>query len=119
MIKSSKKINILIIIITILFFILFFTSANFEKNKMLQLYSSGKNKIENQQYQEAQEIFSKLGDYKDSLEQIEIAKILEQKKKKYAIMLLKNLTLKTIKIPLNYLSKLMNLRTAKNILITI
>lgn len=80
MIKSSKKINILIVIITILFFTLFFTSAYFEKNKMLQLYSSGKEKIEKQQYQEAQEILGKLGDYKDSLEQIEIAKILEQKK---------------------------------------
>lgn len=80
MIKSSKRINILIVIITILFFILFFTSAYFEKNKMLQLYSSGKEKIENQQYQEAQEILGKLGDYKDSLEQIEIAQILEQKK---------------------------------------
>ena len=80
MIKSSKKLHVLIIILIILFFALFFTSANFEKNRMLRLYSSGKDKIESQQYQEAQEIFNKLGDYKDSLEQIEIAKILEQKK---------------------------------------
>jgi len=80
MITSSKKIITLIIITTILFFILFFTSAYFERNKMLQLYSFGKNKIENKEYQKAQEIFSELGDYKDSLEQIEIAKTLEQQK---------------------------------------
>lgn len=47
---------------------------------MLELYNDGIDKINNKEYQEAQEILSELGDYKDSFNQINLAKILQQQK---------------------------------------
>lgn len=78
-----SKINILIIILVILFTILFLGSAYSQRVRLLALYQSGINKVENQEYREAQEILSELGEYKDSLEYIKLAQNLEQKCETY------------------------------------
>lgn len=78
MFKNKKK--LILYFSFILFFISFLWNAFNQRTYMITLYKDGINKISNGNYQEAQEILGKLGDYKDSLEQIEIAKILEQKK---------------------------------------
>lgn len=78
--NKFKKTNILIIILIVLFIILFLGSAYSQRKKLLTIYQSGISKLENKEYQEAQEILSELGDYKDSLNQINIAKILQQQK---------------------------------------
>lgn len=80
MIKYFKKKNKINSFLLISFLIIFFISAYFERIEMLELYKSGIDKIENHEYQAAKEILSELGDYKDSIEQIEIAQILEQQK---------------------------------------
>lgn len=80
MIEYLKRKNKFNLIILVLFFIIFIISAYFERNKMLDLYKSGIDELRNQEYQNAQEILSELGDYKDSYEQIRIAQILEQQK---------------------------------------
>ena len=78
MFNKKKK---LIWYFTFIVFIIFFLWNAFEQRKyMIALYESGNYKIDNQEYQEAQEIFSELGDYKDSFDKIKIAQILEQQK---------------------------------------
>ncbi len=78
MFKNKKK--LILYFSFILFIISFLWNAFNQRTYMITLYKDGINKISNGNYQEAQEILGKLGDYKDSLEQIEIAKILGQKK---------------------------------------
>lgn len=79
MLTSNKK-NIFFIVIICITVVLFFRNAYFEKNRLINLYNDGIEKINKKEYQEAQEILNELGDYKDSYEQIRIAKILEKKK---------------------------------------
>lgn len=50
---------------------------------MLGLYEAGIDKMNDGEYQEAQEILSELGDYKDSLTQIKNAQNLEHQKEIY------------------------------------
>lgn len=78
MFKNKKK--LILYFSFILFIISFLWNAFNQRTYMIALYKDGINKISNGNYQEAQESLGKLGDYKDSLEQIEIAKILGQKK---------------------------------------
>lgn len=67
--KGKYRIYILILILC---FVLCLIAVN-EKEKMISMYELGIEKMENQEYQEAQEILRELGDYKDCLNQIEIA----------------------------------------------
>lgn len=78
MFKNKKK--LILYFSFILFIISFLWNAFNQRTYMITLYKDGIDKISSGNYQEAQESLGKLGDYKDSLEQIEIAKILEQKK---------------------------------------
>lgn len=73
MIKYLKKKNTKYIILFISFLIVFLGSAYFQRKNMMGLYEAGIEEIENQNYEKAQEILSELGDYKDSLQQIEFA----------------------------------------------
>ena len=79
----NKKKKFIISVLTILFTILFMVNAYNQRKQMLTLYNSGKEKINNEEYQEAQEILGKLGDYKDSFEQIKDAQALQKKKEIY------------------------------------
>lgn len=56
------------------FTILYFGSAFYKREQLFRDYQLAINKIENNSYQEAINIFSKLGDYKDSIKYIEFAK---------------------------------------------
>lgn len=76
----SKKGKISLILLLLTFVILFISRAYTQRKQMLALYESGINKISEKEYQKAQEILSKLGDYKDSFDKIEIAQVLEQQK---------------------------------------
>lgn len=81
MINNRKK--IIAYVLFILFVILFLCIAFTQRKHMLEIYEAGKNKISNEQYKEAQEILSELGDYKDSLDLIKSAQVLAQKKELY------------------------------------
>lgn len=70
---SIKKSKYIIYILTLFFGLVLCVIAVREKEKMISRYELGIEKIENKEYQEAQEILRELGDYKDSLKQIEIA----------------------------------------------
>lgn len=81
MINFLKKYQkFLFVLFLFSFLLIFIGKAFFERDRMLRIYQSGLNKINNEEYQEAQEILGELGDYKDSLNQIELAKNLEQQK---------------------------------------
>lgn len=69
-IKKNQK--ILFISFLFVFVIVFLGKAFFERNKMLGKYEDAIDKITNKKYQEAQDIFYNLGDYKDSLKYIKI-----------------------------------------------
>ena len=79
----NKKNKIIISAIFVLFMILFLLNALNQRKYMLTLYNSAIDKIHNEEYKEAQEILRELGDYKDSLDQIEITQNLEYKKEIY------------------------------------
>ena len=68
----NKKNKLILTILLMLFAIIFFYSAYTQREQMLDLYESGTNKIYAGEYQEAQEIFGELGDYKDSKKQAKI-----------------------------------------------
>lgn len=70
---NIKKSKYRIYILALLFCLSLFVIATREKEKMISKYELGIEKIENKEYQEAQEILRELGDYKDSLKQIELA----------------------------------------------
>lgn len=76
----NKISKLILVALSVLIIILFFHKAPAQKKYMLETYESGINSINNENYVEAQEILSELGDYKDSLEQIEKAQSLEQQK---------------------------------------
>lgn len=90
--NKFSKINKLTITLIILFVVLFFGSAYFQRGKMLSLYQSGIDKLENQEYREAQEILSELGDYKDSIQYVKLSQVLENNFEIYdqAVDLFKN-----------------------------
>lgn len=79
----NKMRKLILVVLSVLFIILFLHSASAQKKYMLDTYKLGIYSIENEDYQGAQEVLSKLGDYKDSLDQIKKAQILEQQKIKY------------------------------------
>lgn len=79
----NKKNKIIISAIFVLFIILFLLNALNQRKYMLTLYNSAIDKIHNEEYKEAQEILRELGDYKNSLDQIEITQNLEYKKEIY------------------------------------
>ena len=79
----NKKNKLILTILLMLFAIIFFYSAYTQREQMLDLYESGTNKIYAGEYQEAQEIFGELGDYKDSLDLMKNAQNLEQQKQIY------------------------------------
>ena len=74
----NKKKKLIFYFSFVLFIIFFLLDAFNQRKHMITLYDSGIDKINKQEYQEAQEILSKLGDYKDSFDKIKIAQILEQ-----------------------------------------
>lgn len=76
----DKKQKFILVVLSVIFIFIFFNIADKRREEMLDMYNSGLDYINDEKYQEAQEILGELGDYKDSYEQIEIAKILEQKK---------------------------------------
>lgn len=76
----NKKKKMIFYFLFILFTILFLWNAFSQRDHMITLYETGIDKIKNQEYQEAQEILSELGEYKDSFDKIKIAQILEQQK---------------------------------------
>lgn len=71
--NSYKKIKIYITILIILFIILFLSSAFYERNILLDKYNLAQQQYTNQNYIEAQKLFGELGNYKDSLEFIELS----------------------------------------------
>lgn len=79
----NKKNKYILYFLFILFIIFFLWNAFNQRKYMVTLYKDGINKIDNEDYHGAQETLSRLGDYKDSISQIEIAKNLEQQKKIY------------------------------------
>lgn len=74
----NKKNNLILCALFFIFTFLFLWNAFTQRKYMLELYNDGIEKINNKEYQEAQEILSELGDYKDSYNQINIAKFLQQ-----------------------------------------
>lgn len=76
----NKISKLILVALSVLIIILFLRNAPAQKKYMHDTYESGINSINNEDYVKAQEILSELGDYKDSLEQIEKAQILEQQK---------------------------------------
>lgn len=79
----NRKNNFILFALLVIFIYIFFYSADKRKEEMINMYNSGIDYINNEDYQEAQEVLSKLGDYKDSLNLIEIAKTLDQQKAVY------------------------------------
>lgn len=76
----KKKNKLILCALLFIFTFSFFWNAFTQRKYMLELYNDGIDKINNKEYQEAQEILSELGDYKDSFDQIDLAKILQQQK---------------------------------------
>lgn len=76
----NKICKLILVALSVLVIILFLHNAPAQKRYMLDTYESGINSINNEDYLKAQEILSELGDYKDSLDQIKKAQILQQKK---------------------------------------
>lgn len=72
--SSYKKIKIFISILTILFIILFLSSAFYQRNKLLDKYNLAYEQYANQNYIEAQKLFEELGNYKDCLYFIELSR---------------------------------------------
>lgn len=79
----NKKNKIVLATLLIIFIYIFLFSSDKRKEKLLDIYYTGIDCINKEEYQEAQDVLSKLGDYKDSLYQIEIAKTLEKQRKIY------------------------------------
>lgn len=79
----NKYNKIIKFFICLSFFVLFFWNAFAQRKDMLALYNDGINKMNIREYQEAIEIFEKLGDYKDSFNLIKDAQSSEQKKEIY------------------------------------
>ena len=77
------KRKIIMNILLILFIVLFFGSAVVQRKYMLGMYEEGINRINNEDYWEAQEILEDLGDYKDSLRLIEAVQTLGRQKEIY------------------------------------
>lgn len=71
------KHKLLVYFIILIFILTFFINAFIERNKIQYIYIHGIDKLENQEYQEAQKILSELGDYKDSIQYINLAQTLE------------------------------------------
>lgn len=73
--ESNKnfKAKFIIALSILLFLILFFGSAYFQRLKLLEIYETGLEKYYNDEYKESQEILTELGDYKDSFEYIKLA----------------------------------------------
>jgi len=88
----NKKKRLIICVTFALFIIIFLWNALNQRKYMLTLYRSAIDKVNNEEYKEAQEILRQLGDYKDSFDQIEIAQDLEYKKEIYnkAVVLFNN-----------------------------
>lgn len=76
----NKICKLILVALSALVIILFLHNAPAQKRYMLDTYESGINSINNEDYLTAQEILSELGDYKDSLDQIKKAQILQQQK---------------------------------------
>lgn len=76
----DKKQKFILVALSVIFIFIFFNISDKRREEMLDIYNSGLDYINDEKYQEAQEILGELGDYKDSYEQIRIAKILEKKK---------------------------------------
>lgn len=73
--KLKEHKNKIILLISIIIFIyVYIESALNVRAQLTKQYEDACNKLENGAYQEAIDIFTTLGDYKDSLENIEIAK---------------------------------------------
>lgn len=79
----NKISKLILVALSVLCIILFLQNAPAQKKYMNDTYELGINSINNEEYLKAQEILSELGDYKDSISQIEIAKSLEQQKTIY------------------------------------
>lgn len=76
----NKKKKLILHFIFIFFGIIFISNALVQRKHMLTLYESGIKKINEKEYQEAQDILSELGDYKDSFDKIKIAQVLGKQK---------------------------------------
>lgn len=68
-----KKTKIFISFLTIIFIILFLSSAFYQRNEMLNKYMLAQEQYNNENYNEAQKLFEELGNYKDSFDYIELS----------------------------------------------